>query len=127
MAQANPLLGTWRVESFERWSADGTPTQPLGAPPAGYAVFDENGLAFIQLGRRTTTDLPAKEIAQSLMAYFGPYSVNAAGDEVTVTVEASNMAAYVGSTQVRRFSRDGDALTLGVEGQYRARLRRVTR
>jgi hypothetical protein len=124
MAPQNPLLGTWRVESFERWAADGTLTQPVGARPAGYAVFDDNGLAFIQLGRATTADLPAKDIAQSLMAYFGPYAIN--GDELTVTVEASNMAAYIGSKQVRRFSRDGDALTLGVEGQYRARLRRVT-
>jgi hypothetical protein len=124
MRQPNPLLGTWRVESFERWTTDGTLTHPVGAPPAGYAVFDASGLAFVQLGRATTADFSPKDIAQSLMAYFGPYAID--GDELTVTVEASNMAAYIGSKQVRRFSRDGDNLTLGVEGQYRARLRRVT-
>jgi len=123
MASQNPLLGTWRVESFERWTADGALTQPVGTSPAGYAVFDDTGHAFVQLGRATTTDFSPKDIAQSLMAYFGPYAIK--GDELTVTVEASNMAAYIGSKQVRRFSRDGDALTLGVEGQYRARLRRV--
>ena len=123
MAPANPLLGTWRVESFERWE-DGVLKQPVGNPPAGYAVFDETGHAFVQLGRRTTSDFSPKDIAQSLMAYFGPYAIN--GDDLTVTVEASNMAAYIGSTQVRRFKRDGDNLTLGVEGQYQAKLRRVT-
>jgi hypothetical protein len=123
MATPNPLLGTWRVESFERWE-NGTLNQPLGAPPAGYAVFDETGHAFIQLGRAATSDRSPKEIAQSLMAYFGAYSI--ADDELTVTVEASNIPAYIGSTQVRRFARDGDRLTLGVEGQYQAKLRRVT-
>ncbi|HVY97938.1 MAG TPA: lipocalin-like domain-containing protein [Dongiaceae bacterium] len=123
MAQPNPLLGTWRVESFER-RENGALVQPLGSPPAGYAVFDETGHAFVQLGRATTPDRSPKEIAQSLMAYFGPYAID--GDQLTVTVEASNMAAYIGSTQVRRFRRDGDALTIGVEGQYQAKLRRVT-
>ncbi len=123
MTQPNPLLGTWRVESFERME-NGTMQQPLGASPAGYAVFDETGRAFVQLGRATTADRTPKEIAQSLMAYFGPYAIN--GDEVTVTVEASNMAPYIGSKQVRRFARDGDRLTIGVEGQYQAKLRRVT-
>ncbi len=123
MTQANPLIGTWRVELFERWE-NGTLQQPVGATPAGYAVFDDTGHAFVQLGRATTPDYTPKEIAQSLMAYFGPYTIN--GDEVTVTVEASNMAAYIGSKQVRRFKRDGDRMTIGVEGQYQAKLRRVT-
>ncbi len=123
MSTPNPLVGTWRVESFERWE-DGVLKQPLGSPPAGYAVFDETGHAFVQLGRAAMPDRTPKEIAQSLMAYFGPYAV--AGDELKVTVEASNMAAYIGSTQTRRFKRDGDRLTLGVEGQYQAKLRRVT-
>jgi len=122
MASPNPLIGTWRVESFERWE-EGVLKQPVGNPPAGYAVFDETGHAFIQVGRATTSDRSPKEIAQSLMAYFGPYVV--VGDELTVTVEASTIPAYIGSKQVRRFQRDGDLLTIGVEGQYQAKLRRV--
>jgi hypothetical protein len=123
MSQQNPLAGTWRVESFERWE-DGSMKQPLGANPAGYAVFDDTGHAFVQLGRPTTAGHTPKEIAQSLMAYCGPYAVD--GDKLTVTVEASNMGAYIGSTQTRRFSREGDRLTIGVEGQYQAKLRRVS-
>jgi len=122
MATQNPLLGTWRVESFERWE-DGVLKQPVGNPPAGYAVFDDTGHAFVQVGRATTPEFGAKEIAQSLMAYFGPYKI--AGDELTVTVEGSNIPAYIGSKQVRRFKRDGDRLTVGVEGLYQAKLKRV--
>jgi len=123
MASPNPLIGTWRVESFERWE-EGVLKQPVGNPPAGYAVFDETGHAFVQLGRATTSDRSPKEIAQSLMAYFGPYAVN--GDELTVIVEGSTIPAYIGSKQVRRFKHDGDRMTIGVEGQYQAKFRRVT-
>ena len=35
MSTPNPLIGTWRVESFERWE-DGVLKQPLGSPPAGF-------------------------------------------------------------------------------------------
>ena len=122
MAPQNPLLGTWRVESFERWE-DGVLKQPVGNPPAGYAVFDDTGHAFVQVGRATTSEHTPKDIAQSLMAYFGPYAIE--GDELTVTVEGSNIPAYIGGKQIRRFKRDGDRMTIGVEGQYQAKLRRV--
>ena len=120
---ASALLGTWRVTSFTRWNREGVAGQPLGAEPVGYAVFDPNGRAFIQLGKNPASGVPADEVAKSLMCYFGPFTIT--GDAVAVSVESSSIPEYVGSTQVRQFEIDGDALTMGTPGRYRATLTRV--
>lgn len=119
----NHLIGTWRVTSFTRWNKQGAASQPLGAEPMGYAVFDATGHAFIQLGRRPADGGFPDEIAKSLMTYFGPYAVD--GDTVKVTVESSNMADYLGSVQERKFEISGDAMKIGTPGKYQATLTRV--
>lgn len=125
MVKAGDLIGTWRVVSFERYAEDGVAYQPLGAPPCGYAVFDHAGRAFVVLGKAAAEGVPVDEVAKSLMAYFGPFTVNEAGDIVTVTVESSNMPDYVGSTQARHFKIAGDAMVIGTPGKYQAKLERV--
>jgi hypothetical protein len=117
------LIGTWRVVSFERYDKDGAATQPFGAPPCGYAVFDATGRAFVVLGK--ATEGVAADVAKSLMAYFGPFTVSAAGDVLSVAVESSNMPDYIGSTQIRHVEVTGDTLTVGTPGQYQAKLERV--
>jgi hypothetical protein len=118
------LIGTWRVLSFERYTKEGVASQPLGAEPMGYAVFDPTGHAFVLLGRRPADGGFPDEIAKSLMSYFGPYTVS--GDTLKVTVESSNMADYLGSVQERNFDVSGDAMTIGTPGKYQAKLQRVT-
>jgi hypothetical protein len=118
------LIGTWRVVSFMRWNKEGVASQPLGAEPAGCAVFDATGHALIQLGRSATDGGFPDEVAKSTMCYFGPYSVS--GDTVKVTVEGSNMADYLGSVQERQFEVSGDSATIGTPGKYQAKLQRVT-
>ena len=119
---SSPLTGAWRVQSFSRFSKDGATSEPLGRPPAGFAVFDPTGRAFVQLGKAAASG-SAEEVAKSLMAYFGPCST--AGDTLRVVVESSNMPAYVGSTQTRTFSIDGDILKIGTPGEYQAVCRRA--
>jgi len=122
MSEKN-LIGTWRVLSFTRWNKEGAASQPLGPEPMGYAVFDATGHAFIQLGRSPNDGGFPDEIAKSLMCYFGPYSVS--GDKVSVTVESSNMADYLGTVQERTFDVAGDRMTIGTPGKYQAKLTRV--
>jgi hypothetical protein len=121
-AQSNRLAGAWRVQSFARFGKDGAPNEPLGTPPAGFAVFDATGRAFVQLGKAPSAG-PVDEVAKSLMAYFGPCRID--GDTLSVAVESSNMPAYIGSTQTRKFSRDGDMLRLGTPGEYQAVCKRA--
>ena len=121
----SPLLGTWRLLSYETWDAEGAVTQPCGMTPAGFAIFDTTGHAFIQLARSSAEGSTVDEVAGSFTAYFGSLAINEAGTELVITVEASNAPSYVGSRQVRPFKIDGDRLVLGIPGQYRATLRRA--
>lgn len=123
VAETRPsvLTGAWRVQSFTRFAKDGAPSEPLGTPPGGYAVFDSTGHVYVQLGKAASSASP-EEVAKSLMFFFGPYS--AAGDAVSVAVETSNIPDYIGSTQTRTFSMDGDTLKIGTPGGYQAVCRR---
>jgi hypothetical protein len=125
MSNGNALIGTWRLARFETWNVDGGIEQPLGPSPAGYAVFDATGHAFIQLARAAAAGVSAEAIAGSFVAYFGSFTLNDDKTEFTVLVEASNLADYVASHQVRPFQISGNTLVLGIPGLYRATLHRV--
>lgn len=129
------LLGTWRVLRYETWDSQGRSATPFGDPAAGYAVFDATGHAFIQLMRTpparpfASPDRPtSKEIRAAYFgfaAYYGTYTTDDAARVVTIRVEGSNMPSYTGTDQVRSYHIEGETLTLGVPGQYRATLSRV--
>ena len=122
--------GTWRLLSYELWNGDGTTRAPLGASPAGYAVFDRTGRVHIQLLRPPTApDSVARAAsAASHAAYFGPYAIagTVAAPVIRIRVEGSNLPSYLSSVQERPFRLRGDTLFLGIPGQYEARLLRIT-
>lgn len=130
MTLDNPLIGTWRLRSFHVWNEQGEASEPLGAHPIGYAIFDRQGRAFIQLlcaheaGASQSTADPAA-IAASYGGYFGSYAVDVARSMLTIQVQGSNLPAYIGSTQERVFSLSGSVLELGQPGKYRAIVERA--
>jgi hypothetical protein len=133
MQAAIDLIGSWELQRYETWNSEGVVVTPLGEAPVGFAVFDAAGHAFIQLARRPPdvddpfSDAMAQDLANSFGAYFGTFRLDAAQTRITIRVQASNMASYVGTDQVRPFVITGDQLTLGVPGEYRAVLKRASR
>jgi len=135
MSNSDVLIGTWRVLRYETWNSQGLKLTPFGDPAAGYAVFDATGHAFIQLMRTPPAEPFASPAAPTpeeirtayfgFAAYYGTYTIDEAGRMVTIHVEGSNMPSYTGTDQVRPFRVEGETLTLGVPGQYRATLVRV--
>ena len=130
----SPLIGTWRLVQYETWDSTGTRQTQLGESPSGYAVFDATGHAFIQLMQlaAVSADAPATASperalasAASFGAYFGTYVVDDARQELTITVEGSNLPTYIASKQKRPFKLLGDTLRLGVPREYQATLVRV--
>lgn len=119
---ADPLVGVWRVATFETWDSAGSVARPYGDRPSGYAVFDPAGLAFIQM---MAVD-GGEPRPSTYISYYGPFDTDAAGTTLTVRVEGSNRAGYLGTEQVRRYSVAGDTLRLGIPGEYQATLGRVT-
>jgi len=112
------LTGTWRLESFELETPDGTVTHPYGEQVTGYLVYSPEGVmssAFMRTDRGVggDQDLSKAETAPSwdtFMAYSGAYRVE--GDRILHDVEVSSLAVWVGTVQERWFKIDGDRLDL---------------
>ena len=135
---AKDLVGTWEWVSLNL-TRDGTKSQPFGANPKGYIIFDSNGrFAYLlsQPGRakfaannreQGTPDENKATVAGSL-GYSGTYSVS---DKTLIfKIEASTYPNAVGDEQKRSFTLTGDELkytnpTPTAGGTAEAVLRRV--
>src|SRR5215210_4704599 len=48
---SNPLIGTWRLISWENRDADGEISYPLGEDAVGYIMYNEDGYMFVAIMR----------------------------------------------------------------------------
>lgn len=117
----NPLVGTWRLISFEVQDQQGSVTQPFGQNPVGFITYTVEGHMSVQFGRAdrpnlnvsdwwgaTPTELAAA--ARDYFAYCGTYEYR--DGEVMHRVELSLIPNWIGGTQVRLVALDGDTVTL---------------
>jgi hypothetical protein len=117
----HPLVGTWRLVSYEVRDEDGGLTHPLGRDPVGFLTYTADGHMAGQLGRADRAYLsvgdweaaPDPEVAAAARAYFaycGTYEVR--GETVVHRVGLCLMPNWIGGDQVRDVALDGDRLTL---------------
>jgi Lipocalin-like domain len=107
---AKDLVGTWTFTSVELTRPDGTKTQPFGANPKGYVLFDGNGHfaylltrsarpKFASNSRDDATPEENRATVQGTLAYAGTYSVS--DKTLTFSVEASTFPNAEGADQKR--------------------------
>jgi Lipocalin-like domain len=117
----NPLLGTWRLVSFEVRSEGGSIEYPFGREPVGYINYSAEGHMSVQLARAdranlaeddwlTAPDAEIVEAARDYVGYAGTYELR--DGEVVHSVTVSLIPNWVGTQQVRRLAIDGDKITL---------------
>ena len=117
----NPLVGAWRLMSFEVRGADGRVRYPYGRDAAGYIIYGADGFMSVQFGpadrpRFADDDLGGKgdgewaALARSYTAYCGRYELR--GDRVLHHVELSLFPNWVGETQERFLTLDGNRAIL---------------
>jgi len=109
----NPLLGTWRLVSFElEVQGQSDKVLMMGKTPAGYLSFLPDGRMAVVItaeGRKPgTSEQERAALYSSLVAYTGRYRVE--GDKWVTTVDASANPAWVGTEQPRFFKISGDTL-----------------
>lgn len=110
---AAPLLGTWRLVSFEMEVEGGSgKVFPMGKTPAGYLSFLPDGRMAVVItaeGRKPGTSEPERAaLYSSLVAYTGRVRVE--GDKWITAVDASANPAWVGTEQPRSFKVSGDTM-----------------
>jgi len=120
---ASPLVGTWRLVSFESRDENGGQILPMGSEPVGQLMYDNAGNMSVQLMRpaRTSfasadrlsgTDSEVRAAFEGYHAYFGRYAVDDQARMVTHYIDGASFPNLVGSKQVRAFAIVGNRLTL---------------
>jgi hypothetical protein len=105
---ASPVLGVWRMTSFEA-GAEGA-LRPV--PYSGQAVFTEAGTLSVQA---MNADADAPDTPFSIRGYealYGPVVVDYENGTYALTVESSLVRSLIGQRVVNRFEVSGDQLVI---------------
>jgi lipocalin-like protein len=119
--ESNPLVGSWRLLSWENVSADGTISYPLGREAVGMIVYTDDGYLFVAIMcpdrqpfaggdmLRGSSEEKARA-AETYVSYCGRYELR--GDTVIHHVELSLFPNWSGVDQERLVEVTGNRLTL---------------
>lgn len=118
---SNPLVGTWRLISWENRTLDGEVSHPLGEDASGYIAYTEDGYVFVAIMRPARRSFAAGDLlsgsaaekaraAETYVSYCGRYEFR--GETVIHHVELSLFPNWVGVAQERLVTINGNRLTL---------------
>jgi hypothetical protein len=118
---ASSLVGTWALESWESVDSSGEVDEPFGKRPVGYIMYGPDGymsVAFMSAGRKPFaagdilggTPVEKNAAIGTYISYCGRYEIE--GDRVRHRIEVSLFPNWIGTTQERIFSLQGDVLRL---------------
>ncbi len=120
--ESNPLIGTWRLVSWENRSVvDGQVSYPLGKDAAGYIMYNQDGYMFVAIMGSNRLKFAAEDLLsgtkeeeaqaeETYVSYCGRYEFH--GDTVVHHVELSLFPNWVGVEQERLVEVRGDLMTL---------------
>lgn len=117
----NPVVGAWRLISWENRTADGRVTFPLGRDVAGYILYTADGYMNVAIMAASRpryagddalggTEEERARAAKTYLSYAGTYEID--DGEIVHHVQVSLFPNWVGGVQRRLYKLDGDRLTL---------------
>lgn len=117
----NPLVGTWRLVSYELKGADGKVHQPFGENPVGYLMYGQDGYMHAALMKANRPRISAEMLplgtteekawaAVTFQSYCVRYEIR--GDRVVHHVEVSLDPNLTGTQLERVMQLTGDRLVL---------------
>jgi len=117
----NPLVGTWRLVSWENRATDGTRSYPMGPDALGILIYTGDGHFSSTLVRADRAEFASGDLlggtdeerasaAVGYLGYCGRYTLQ--GDQVINHVELSLFPNWVGTDQRRRIELSDGQLTL---------------
>ena len=123
MATAVPIIGAWKLISFQIERSDGTVIYPFGEDAIGSIIYSESGRFSAQAMRRARPQFAAgdrmqgtpeeiKASYEGVVSYFGPYDFDPDAGTVTHNVEGSLFPNWEGQAQLRYFQLDGNRIRL---------------
>ncbi len=124
----SPLVGSWRLITYEDRPDASSPVFPFGRSPKGLLIYTSTGQMSIQIMKQPhpgvasgdedrVTPAEKQALFDAFMAYFGTYSVDATRGVVTHHVEGDLWGVFDGKDEDRPFELSGDRLTLKTRWQ----------
>jgi hypothetical protein len=119
---SNPLVGTWKLLSWENRSVeDGRISYPLGKGATGYIMYNQDGYMFVAImsphrlkfaGGDLLSGTPEEEAQaeETFLSYCGKYDFQE--DKVIHQIELSSFPNWVGADQERLVDLKGNRVTL---------------
>jgi len=119
----SPLIGCWKLVSYELRSSTGRVVRPFGDAPVGRLMYDAHGRMIGQcldprrekFARSNPTRGTALEIRAAFngcVGYFGTYTLDKQARTVTHHVKGSLFPNWIGSDQARHYEIRGRRLVL---------------
>ncbi|KQP38580.1 hypothetical protein ASF49_03960 [Methylobacterium sp. Leaf104] len=132
------LIGAWTLVSYVEEPTDGSaPSYPMGENPQGLILYTPDGYMSAQLMRPDRPDFASGDWfvgtpeefaaeATGYIAYSGPFGTEADTGQLTHTMTVSLFPKWLGQTQPRLVSIEGDVLRLSTAAPIRSGGREVT-
>ena len=131
MQGSNPLVGAWKLVSWELMQPDGTVQHLYGRNVVGYLLYTADGYMSAEIMHpdrqqsnprvgmeppmaQTLSDRDRVGAYNTYLSYCGPYTVK--GGTVIHHVKAGLIPGWVGTDQVRPFSIEGGRLVIAPGG-----------
>ncbi|HVP20762.1 MAG TPA: lipocalin-like domain-containing protein [Anaerolineaceae bacterium] len=118
-----PIIGEWKLISFETHTGSGDVSYPFGEDPQGCIIYAESGRFSVQLMRTnrphfasgdqlkgTVGEIEANY--QGCIAYYGSYTIDRDGGFLVHHVEGSLFPNWEGQDLKRYFELSGNRLKL---------------
>jgi hypothetical protein len=111
-AEADALIGVWKLVSWQVVAAGGSPQNEFGLHPKGFLVLMPDGRSIVvttaEHRRGGMSDPERAALHKSMLAYSGKYRVE--GQDLIIRVDVSWNEAWNGTEQRRHFQIESDKL-----------------
>jgi hypothetical protein len=111
-ADADNLIGTWKLVSWQVIVENEPPQNVFGSHPKGFLILTREGRSIVlttaENRKRGMTDAERAALHKSMLAYSGKYRVE--GNDFITVVDASWNEEWNGTEQRRHFRIEGDKL-----------------
>jgi len=117
MTAPNPLLGTWKLVSFQFAIEDtGERGDVYDAHPTGILILTERRFTTILTAGNQPPGADRAALFDRMMAYSGDYRIEA--EKIIVSVDIARHPSWLGTEQTRFYKLDGDKLSISTAPQH---------